>query len=89
MPFPAVTVDAGKVVNPMGYPRKALARTSVDETDDDPPKRFAHVNVERKRGFLEKLFGKNKQPEDDPLTAVVRRTLEQHPDVENLKIYYD
>ena len=34
VPFPAVTVDAGKVVNPMGYPRKALARTSVKETDE-------------------------------------------------------
>ena len=31
VPFPAVTVDSGKAWNPMGYPRKALARSLPDE----------------------------------------------------------
>ena len=34
VPYPAVTVDSGQVVDHFGYVRRALARVAVDESDE-------------------------------------------------------
>ena len=47
VPFPAVTVDSGQVVDHFGYVRRALGRVPVDERDEGTEKGLNTLNMTR------------------------------------------
>ena len=65
---------------------------SVDPNEEGAEsglKFFANINVERRRSLLDKLRWRNKLLPNDIALLTVRQTLEDHPDVNDLKSSLD